>query len=233
MDMSGTIEPRSDQLNAEDLLTGPRTFTITDVRPGSEEQPVRVFLAEGPAGRPWIPAKTMRRLMVLGWGPESDAYIGKRVTLYRDPDVRFGKDTPGGIRISHMSGIGRKPLVANLTATRGKRVPWTVQPIPDDASAPSRTPGPLDHLVWAMNAARVDQTPDARLAYCRGIVQRDLKSAADLTEAELADVMAALKEQASASVPPVDDVASERPYELSEAELAEIAERELGEQNHG
>lgn len=233
MDMSGTIEPRSDQLNSDDLLVGPRTFTITDVRPGSEEQPVRVFLAEGPAGRPWIPAKTMRRLMVLGWGAESDAYIGKRVTLYRDPEVRFGKDTLGGIRISHMSGIGRKPLVANLTATRGKRVPWTVQPIADDAPAPSRTPGPLDQLVWAMNAAGVDQDKDARLAYCRGIVQRDLKDARDLTAPELARVMAALAEQTSDSVPPADDIASERPYELTEAELAEIAERELGERNDG
>ena len=235
MDMTDTIEPRSDQLNAEDLLTGPRTFTITDVRPGTEQQPVRVFLAEGPEGRPWIPAKTMRRLMVLGWGAESDAYIGKRITLYRDPDVRFGNDTPGGIRISHMSGIGRKPLVANLTATRGKRVPWTVDPIPDNAPAPSRTPGPLDHLVWAMNAAGIDRDPAARLAYCRGIVQRSIESAADMTAAELADVMAALQEEQRASdlMLSATDIASEQPYEPTEAEQAEAAEREMGRQNNG
>ena len=28
MDITETIAPRSDQLNAEDLLTGPRTFTV-------------------------------------------------------------------------------------------------------------------------------------------------------------------------------------------------------------
>lgn len=192
MDMSSTIEPRSDQLNSEDLLIGPRTFTITDVRPGSEEQPVRVFLAEGPEGRPWIPAKTMRRLLVLAWGAESDAYVGKRVTLYRDPDIRFGKDTPGGIRISHMSGIGRKPLVAHLTITRGKRAPYTVEPLADDAPLPAKAPGPLDRLVWAMNAAKIEK--DDRLDYCTTIVQHPLKSAADLTPDEMAKVVESLQE---------------------------------------
>jgi hypothetical protein len=195
MDMSGTIEPRSDQLNSEDLLIGPRTFTITDVRAGTEEQPVRVFLAEGPEGRPWIPAKTMRRLLVLAWGAESDAYIGKRVTLYRDPDVKFGRDTPGGIRISHMSGIGRKPLVAQLTITRGKRAPYTVEPLTDDAP-PAKVPGPLDRLVWAMNAAKIEK--DDRLEYCRQVVGRDadreLTSAADMTPDEMARVVESLQD---------------------------------------
>ena len=188
MDMTKSIEPRSDQLNAEDLLSGPRTFTIADVREGSAEQRARVFLAEGPEGRPWIPNVTMCRLMVLGWGQESDDWHGKRVTLYRDPDVRFGRDQPGGIRISHMSGI-RKPLTANLTVTRGKREPYRVEPLTDDAP-PAKVPGPMDRLVWAMNAAKIPT--DERLAYCRGIVQHPLKTAHDLTAAELAEVIAAL-----------------------------------------
>lgn len=199
MDISGTIEPRSDQLNADDLLIGPRTFTITDVRAGSEEQPVRVFLAEGPTGRPWIPAKTMRRLLVIAWGAESDAYIGKRITLYRDPDVRFGPDTPGGIRISHMGGIGRSPLVAQLTVKRGKRAPYKVEPLADDGPLPARVPGPLDQLVWAMNAAKVD--PGARLDFCRNVVERALGSAADLTPEEVDLVIASLNEPAPVAAP--------------------------------
>jgi hypothetical protein len=192
MDLTKSIEPRSDQFNAEDLLTGPRTFTITDVRAGTEEQPVRVFLAEGPEGRPWIPAKTMRRLLVLAWGAESDAYIGKRVTLYRDPTIRFGPDTPGGIRISHMSGIGRKPLVAQLTEKRGKRVPYKVEPLPEDAPAPAKVPGPLDQLVWAMNAAKIPQVD--RLDYCRRVLQFDVKDPRDLTPEQMASVVESLQE---------------------------------------
>jgi hypothetical protein len=198
MDMTKAIEPRSDQMNAEDLLTGPRTFTITDVREGSAEQRVRVFLAEFPQDRPYLPNVTMCRLMVLAWGPESDEYIGKQLTLYRDPDVRFGKDQPGGIRISHMSGI-RKAVTANLAVTKGRRGPYRVEPLLDQAP-PAKGPGPLDHLVWAMNAAKVPV--EERLGYCRGIVQRELASAADLTPDEINAVIAALSAASAPNEPP-------------------------------
>jgi hypothetical protein len=62
-DLTESIVPKSDQLNAEDLLTGPRTFTITEVRKGSLEQPVDIHLAEFP-GRPFRPSKTVRRILV-------------------------------------------------------------------------------------------------------------------------------------------------------------------------
>lgn len=190
--MTRLIEPRSDQLNAEDLITGPRTFTITDVREGSAEQRVRVFLAEGPEGRPWCPNVSMCRLMVLAWGPESDAWHGKRVTLYRDPDVRFGKDTPGGIRISHMSGL-RKPLTAQLTVTKGRRGPYRVEPLSDDAPASAAVPTPVDRLVWAFNAARIPR--DDRLDYCRNVVLRDgINTPADMTEDEIGAVVESLQE---------------------------------------
>lgn len=238
VDVSKAIEPKSDQMNAEDLLGGPRTFTVTRVAVrDSPDQPMSVWLAEFPQGRPWKPAKTMAKLMALAWTVESDNWVGKRVTLYTDEEVMFGPNKMGGIRISHMSGIGRRPLTANLAATRGRRVPWTVEPIADSAPAPSRTPGPMDQLVWAMNAAGVDHDPRARLAYCRGIVQADLSSAADMNPEQLAKVMAALADetdQSSPSIPPAGDIASEQPYEpptgeLTEEELAAIADRELGD----
>ncbi|QFP96667.1 hypothetical protein PP512_gp52 [Gordonia phage Denise] len=46
MDLSETIAPKSDQLNAEDLLTGPRIVTVTEVRRGSAEQPVEIVTAD-------------------------------------------------------------------------------------------------------------------------------------------------------------------------------------------
>ena len=59
MDISDTIIPRSDQINAEDLLAGPQTFTIEKVTKGSSEQPINIHLAELP-GRPWRTSKSMR-----------------------------------------------------------------------------------------------------------------------------------------------------------------------------
>ncbi len=129
MDLSDTIVPRSDQINADDLLPGPRTVTIIDVKPGAAEQPVDVILAETP-GRAYRPSKSMRRVMVAAWGIESTAWVGKRLTIYCDPEITFGRDKVGGIRISHLSGIA-KPLKVALTVTRGKRSTCVVDPLPD------------------------------------------------------------------------------------------------------
>lgn len=129
MNLSETIVPKSDQLNADDLMAGPRTVTIAEVRAGSDEQPVDVILAEFP-GRAFRPSKSMRRVMVMAWGPEASTYTGRRLTLYRDPEVMFGKEKVGGIKISHLSHIDR-PLSVALTVTRGRRAPYVVQPLPD------------------------------------------------------------------------------------------------------
>lgn len=122
-----SIEPNSEQVNAEDFIGGPRTVTVTGKRQGNTEQPVWFDLAEFP-GRTFRPGKTMRRLMVAAWGPNPADYAGRRMTLYNDPEVRFGKSAVGGIRISHMSHIDG-PVTATLMVSRGKRAPFTVQPL--------------------------------------------------------------------------------------------------------
>ncbi len=124
MDLSDTIIPNSDQLNADDLMAGPRTVTIAEVVRGNAEQPVDIHLAEFP-GRPWRPSKSMRRVLISAWGKQSSVYIGRRVTLYRDPEVMFGRDKVGGIKVSHLSDIPKQLKVA-LTVTRGKRAPHVV-----------------------------------------------------------------------------------------------------------
>lgn len=136
MDMTRTIEPDSGQLNADDLMAGPVTVTITGVTRGTPEQPVNVELAEYP-GRPYRPAKSMRRILVACWGKDSSVYAGRRIRLYGDPDVRFGRERVGGIRISHLSHIG-EAMTVMLTVTRGRRAPFTVQPLPD-VDAPRET----------------------------------------------------------------------------------------------
>lgn len=128
MDLTDTIAPKSDQLNAEDLLTGPRIVTVTEVRRGSAEQPVEIVTAEFGPGRPFKPSKTVRRILVAAWGKEASAYTGRRMMLYRDPEVRFGGSAVGGIRVSALSHID-KPLSISLTVTRGRRAPYVVEPL--------------------------------------------------------------------------------------------------------
>lgn len=127
-DMRGVIIPKSDQMNADDLLAGPVTITIRDVsiRPGTE-QPVSVHF-EGDNNKPWKPCKSMSRVLVAAWGPDAKHYIGRSATLYCDPKVKWGGMLVGGIRVSHLSHIEREMLMA-LTETKGKRAPFIVKPL--------------------------------------------------------------------------------------------------------
>ena len=124
-----TIVPKSDQLNAEDLLTGPLTVTIVDVRQGSAEQPVAIMIDGG--RQPYKPCKTMRKAMVALWGERAAEWIGRRLTLYADPEVKWAGVAVGGIRISHMSHI-EKTHVLMLSESKGKRKPVTVNPLPTE-----------------------------------------------------------------------------------------------------
>ncbi|GAB2970110.1 hypothetical protein [Nocardioides montaniterrae] len=127
--MKITTEPRSDQLNYEDFIGSPRTFLVTGVKTGTAEQKYDIQLAG--ESRFWRPPLTVLRLLVAGWGDDATIWPGRGVTLYGDPSITFGRDKVGGIRVSHMSHLpDEKPLTVNLTATRGKRVPITVQPMP-------------------------------------------------------------------------------------------------------
>jgi hypothetical protein len=128
MDLTESIAPRSDQVNADDLIAGPITYTIREVVNGKAESPFDFLLVE--TDRAYRPSKTMRRVIVNAWGPEASDYSGRRLTLYREPSITFGRDKVGGIRISHMSNIdGVKEVMAQVT--RGKREKFVVQPLPD------------------------------------------------------------------------------------------------------
>lgn len=126
MDLTDTIAPTSDQLDAVDLLSGPRTFTIDGISAGNAEQPVQIKLVEFP--RVWRPGKSMRRVLVACWGADGAKYVGRRVTLYCDPNVKFGGQAVGGTRISHLSHID-KPRQIPLLVTRGKSAIFTVRPL--------------------------------------------------------------------------------------------------------
>lgn len=134
MDISDTLAPNSDQLDAVDLLGGPRTFTIEKISKGNAEQPVNIHLTGFP--RPWRPGKSMRRVLVACWGPDASTYVGRRVELFCDNTVQFGGKSVGGTRIKRMSHIDG-PQKTPLLVTRGKSAIYTVEPLPDQPPAPT------------------------------------------------------------------------------------------------
>ena len=136
-DLSLTIAPKSDQLTADDLIAGSRTIEVTSVSLTAEpDQPIAIGFVDD-NGRPYKPCKTMRRAMVTVWGPDGNTYVGRKLTLYHDAEVKFGGLAVGGIRISHMSHITR-PITMALTETRSKKRPYTVQPLIEARPPPPR-----------------------------------------------------------------------------------------------
>jgi len=147
--MLETIKPRSDQLNADDLIGGPRTVTVTRMsRCSGNDQPIAINY-EGDDGKPYKPCKSMRRVLVRVWGDDGAVYVGKSMTLYCDPKVTYGGVEMGGIRISHMSDM-KGDITMALTANKTSRKPYTVRPL-----QVQKTPAQSQQKKPAVDRARI------------------------------------------------------------------------------
>ena len=129
LDITDTLAPKSDQINADDVAGRSVVVTVAGVEKIAGEQPLAVHLHEFP-GRPWKPGKTVRRILAAAWGTDAAQWTGRRAEIYTDAEVTFGKAKVGGIRISRMSHLD-KPLSLALTATRGKKQTHRIEPLPD------------------------------------------------------------------------------------------------------
>lgn len=164
IDISGTVAPKSDQLNADDLIAGPRTITVTSVKLVAEDQPVAIHFS-GDEGKAYKPCKSMRRVLVRAWGADASKYVGRIMTLYLDESVRFGGAAVGGIRISHMSDISG-PMTMALTATRAVKKAFTVKPI---SAAPAANPAQYEPddctREWIADIAAAESIADLKTVF--------------------------------------------------------------------
>lgn len=134
IDMSKYTAPKTDQLNSDDLVGKTITIKITKITGKEGEQPISIFF-EGDNGKPYKPCKSMIRILRHIWGDNGNLYVGRQLTLYRDPEVKFGGLEVGGIRISHASHISQKMTTA-LTASKANKRPFTVLPLQAAADDP-------------------------------------------------------------------------------------------------
>lgn len=125
LDISHTIVSKSDQLNADQLLGGPITITVSAIRIAEGDQPV-VIQYHNDNGRPYKPCLSMRKILAFAWGTDASQWVGRSITLYNDPEVMFGGKKVGGIRISHLSHI-KGDITASITVTRGKKREMTIK----------------------------------------------------------------------------------------------------------
>jgi hypothetical protein len=127
------------------------------------------------------------------------------MTLYRDPSVKFGGMDVGGIRVSHLSHID-KPLSVALTVSRGKRLPYTVQPLPASDPAPDvaggeasasgavhpETAGNFQAMQIKLRERFGDDRMGARI-WIGQQIGRDIASTTELDAREVSHVLAVMR----------------------------------------
>lgn len=161
-DITATLAPKSDQLDAIELAGNPPvivTITGVDVKDDPRaDQPVSIHLAE--FDRPWRPGKNMRRVLGYCWGTKSSVWVGRRAEIYFEEDVTFGKDRTGGIRVSRLSNIDGSKSVPILLG-QGRSGKWPVEPIVEtelrrlDLQAEWKTADPERRKAIEAEAARL------------------------------------------------------------------------------
>lgn len=154
VDLTPFTQPKSDQLNADDLIGRTLTIKITRVTGQAGDQPVSIFF-EGDNGKPYKPCKSMIRVLRHLWSSNGAEFVGRSLTLYRDEKVKFGGLAVGGIRISHMSHINGQQTMA-LTESKAKRSPYVVKPL---ATAPE------DYALMALKKNGDDASANGVAAY--------------------------------------------------------------------
>jgi hypothetical protein len=126
-DFAAVLAPKSDQINAQDLIAGDMTVTIEAVKINAgQEQPVSIKLRG--MEKVWRPCKTTGRILMAAWGPDTSVYTGRSVQLYLDPDVKWGGMKVGGIRIRAMSHINGELKLALAESKQNRKI-FTVRPL--------------------------------------------------------------------------------------------------------
>ena len=119
-----TIVAKSDQLNAVDLVGGPITVTVHSVTQGEADQPVIIGI--GPERQPYKPCKSMRRVLIACWGSNPATWIGRKMTLYCEASVKWGGESVGGVRISHLSHLPNAIQEVQLNESKHKKITYKV-----------------------------------------------------------------------------------------------------------
>lgn len=146
IDLGPLTAAKVDRVTGDNLIAGPRTITISSVEGEVYEGKQIASLGfAGDDGMPYKPCKTMLRLIAAVWGPRTSQWVGKSMTLYRDPSVTFGALATGGVRISHMSHMERDAEVI-LTLKKGKKGVVKVKPLATAKAAP-KAPAPVAPVV--------------------------------------------------------------------------------------
>lgn len=229
-DFTAALAPKSDQINAQDLLGGDMTITITGVKvtPGTE-QPVSISFKE--SGKVWRPCKTTGRILMAAWGADTSIYAGRQVQLYLDPEVKWGGLKVGGIRIRKISHIAEDLRIV-LAESKQVRKPVTVKRLVAKQTQPAKQA--VEYTVetaLARATAKSKEGTDAFRAWYNTDDGKDCRATGALTPEAMLKLRTAAtnadaaKEEDPFGLPPIDEVSTT----ATDPEIMAQIEREVKE----
>ena len=160
-DIRAAIQPRSDQLNYEDFLSGPAVLTIErteDYRDEKGQPRVAIHMVEYP-GRPFKASKTNLKLLAIAWGEDDTDWPGRRVQLSADPTVTYGGKAVGGICVTALSHLPQR-FTAKLSVARGKKRDFPVEILPDTPPIPEDVQTLAQYQDYYRHRAQNGATPE-------------------------------------------------------------------------
>lgn len=149
IDLTKHIEADSDCLVAADLVGGPLTILVERVTESGKNDKKKIDIFYANSEKPFRPCKSMLRILCELWNTtDATTFIGRGITLYREPDCMWkGEKTPG-VRICGLSHI-EKAVTVVANERRGKMNTYQIEPIrpwPPAAPEPQAQPTPEERL---------------------------------------------------------------------------------------
>jgi len=128
----------------------------------------------------------MRHVLMAARGYDGRDWIGKSLRVFHDPQVRFGGEDVGGVRISHMTDIPGKRIELKLTASKGKKTLYVIERMEPKASGPT-----LAHVLQLIATAANNEDMKAAKAAAQTLRnQADIDTALVAYRARVAELKA-------------------------------------------
>jgi len=123
------LAPKSDQLNADDLIVANKVIKFTKVLVNLQSEAQKVIVHyENDQGKPWKPSKSMGRVLAEILGADFAAWEGQQIELFKNKEITFGKEKCGGIQIAAMGAL-KNAVTVMITTKRAVKSKITILPL--------------------------------------------------------------------------------------------------------
>jgi len=151
-------------INADSLGADGDIWTVHDVQiedikdPDGKDSRRKLVVYFTEHGKGWVPAKVSAACLGAMFGDDTEDWLGKRVHLYKDPRVKVGGRTVGGVRVKGSPDIAQTMRIKVQVTARRRAEEITLDRTPEPCALRTALTGAGlsvdDFDRWAVNAGR-------------------------------------------------------------------------------